>query len=138
MATGQNTAWRLAGSGLPPIEKCSDGAGVHVTHIFELASLLRIEQLALRIEHRECGDSFFDGNPIFLRHIEVAIHLTDVDRDDDEILCQESGVGFLAKVDIEHLTISAPVSTEVEDDALVLGTGFLEGGSDIGGRVRGF
>jgi hypothetical protein len=37
----------------------------------------------------------------------------------------------LVEVDVEDLAVAAPVAAEVEDDALILATGLLEGVGDI-------
>jgi hypothetical protein len=38
----------------------------------------------------------------------------------------------LVEVDVEDLTVAAPVAAEVEDDSLVLEAGLFEGGGDFG------
>ena len=38
----------------------------------------------------------------------------------------------MVEVDVEDLAVAAPVAAEVEDDALVLEAGLLEGGGDVG------
>ncbi len=40
-------------------------------------------------------------------------------------------------VDVEDLAVAAPVTAEVEDDALVLGPRLLEGGGDVGFGIGG-
>ena len=75
------------------------------------------------------------GNLVLFGDGDVVIHVTDVNVDDDEVLREELGVGALVHVDVEDLAITTPVAAEVEDDALMFGTGLLEGSDDVGGGI---
>ena len=89
------------------------------------------------VEDGEGGNAFLDGHLVPFGDIDVVVHLADIDVDDDEVLRENLGIGTLVHVDVEDLTVTAPVSAEVEDDALVLGTGLFKGGSDVGGGIGG-
>src|SRR5260370_33849435 len=49
-------------SGLPPVEELRDRPDAHVAHVLELLVLLGEEELAVRVEHVEGGDSLLSGN----------------------------------------------------------------------------
>ena len=78
-----------------------------------------------------------DGDFVFFGDVDVAVHLADVDVDEDKVLGEEIVVGALAEVIVEDLTVAAPVAAEVEDDALVLFAGLSDGGRDIGFWIGG-
>jgi hypothetical protein len=125
------------GSGFPLIEEFGHGLGLHVAHVLELLVLLRVEKLAMGVEHSESGDALLDGDLVLLGDVYVAVEAADVDVDHDEVLLEELGVGGLMEVDVEDLAVATPVATEVEDDALVVAASLLEGVCDIYLRVGG-
>ena len=87
--------------------------------------------------HGEGGNAFGDGDVVLLRDVDVLVHVTDVDVDDDEVFGEDLGVGTLVIVDVEDLAVTTPVAAEVEEDALVLAAGADEGGGDVGVGVGG-
>jgi hypothetical protein len=124
-------------SGLPAIEEVGDGLGSEGAHVLELLVALGVEELAVGVEDGESRDTFFDGDEVLVGDGDVVVELADVDVDDDEVTVEELEVGRLMEVDVEDLAVAAPVSTEVEDDTLVLGAGLGEGGGDVGLGVSG-
>ena len=69
---------------------------------------------------------------ILLGYAHIAIHMADVDMDDDEVSGDQFGVRGLVVVNVEQLAVAAPVAAEVEDDAFVLAASPLNRGSDVG------
>jgi hypothetical protein len=117
------------------VEKVGNGFDVHVTHILELFVLLGEEEFAVGVEYGECGNAFLNGHLIFFGYIDVVIHLSDVDVDEDEVIVEELLVGVLVEVDVEDLAVPAPITAEIEDDALVLLASLLDGRGDVGPGV---
>ncbi len=104
---------------LPLVQKFGYGGRVHFAHGLEFAVLLAVEHVAARVENSESGYAFLQRNLIFLGNVSIAVVAADVDVDQDEVVVQQVEVGLLVEVDVEHLAVSAPVTAEVEDDALV-------------------
>ena len=119
---------------LPAVEEGGNGFGGGV---LELLLALGVEEFAVSVDHGEGGNAFGDGDVVLLRDIDVLVHVTDVDVDEDKVFGEEFGVGALVIVDIENLAVAAPVASEVEDDAFVFATGTDESGGDVGGGVGG-
>ena len=63
--------------------------------------------------------------------------MADVDVDEDEVFFEEFSVWALVHVDVEDLTVAAPVAAEVEDDTLMLAASAGEGCGDVGIGVGG-
>ena len=122
-------------SGLPAVKEGGNSFGAGV---LELLFAFGVEKLSVRIEYGQGGNAFGDGDVVLLRDINVFVHVTDVDVDDDKVFGEDLGVGTLVIVDVEDLAVSTPVAAEVQEDALVLATGADDGGSDVGGGVGGF
>ena len=120
--------------GLPTVEEGGDGFGAGV---LELLFAFGVEKISIRVDYGEGGDAFGDGYMVFLRYIDVLVHVTDVDVDEDEIFGEEFGVGALAVVDVEELAVAAPVAAKVEEDAFVLAASLGESGGNVGGGVGG-
>src|SRR5580693_3673791 len=118
--------------GFPPVKEVGDGVGVHVTHVSELGSLLRVEELAVGVEDGERRNSLFEGDVVLFGYVEVFVEASDVDVDEEKVLFEDINVGILVKVDVEDLTVAAPVAAEIEDDTLVLEAGLFNGSGDVG------
>ena len=119
---------------LPAVEEGGNGFGGGV---LELLLAFGVEEVAVSVDHGEGGNAFGDGDVVLLRDIDVLVHVTDVDVDEDEVFGEELGVGALMVIDIEDLAVAAPVAAEVEEDALVFAAGLSESGGDVGGGVGG-
>ena len=119
---------------LPAVEEGGDGFGGGV---LELLFAFGVEEIAVCVDHGESGNAFGDGDFVLLRDIDVLVHVTDVDVDEDEVFGEEFGVGALVIVDVEELAVAAPVAAEVEEDAFVFAAGLGESGGDVGGGVGG-
>src|ERR1700692_4759790 len=94
-----------------------------------------VKEFAVGVEDSECGDAFGDRDIVFPRDIYILIHVADVDVDKDEVFGEELGVGALVVVDVENLTVAAPVAAEVEQDAFVLAARPGDGDGDCGRGV---
>ena len=105
--------------------------------MLELLLAFGVEEFAVGVDDGEGGNAFGDGDVVLLRDIDVLVHVTDVDVDEDEVFGEEFGVGALVIVDVEELAVAAPVAAEVEEDALVFAAGLGESGGDVGGGVGG-
>jgi hypothetical protein len=103
--------------------------------VFELLLMFGVKEFAVGVEYSECGDTFGDRNIVFLRDVDILIHVADVDVDEDEVFGEELGVGALVVVDVEDLTVAAPVAAEVEQDAFVLPARPGNGDGDVGRGV---
>ena len=114
-----------------------EGGDCFGTGVLELFFSLGVEKIAVRVDYGEGRNTFGDGDVVLLCYVDVFVHVTDVDVNDDEVLGEDLGVGALVIVDVEDLAVTAPVATEVEDDAFVFAAGADEGGGDVGGRVSG-
>lgn len=128
----------FGGVGLPLLEKGGDGGWVHVAHVLKLAGFLAVEEAAVGIENSESGDAALEGNVILGGEIGVVVVVADVDVDEDVAGVEECVVGLLMKVEIEDLAVAAPVTAEVEDDALMLARGDSKGVADFSMGVGGF
>jgi len=106
--------------------------------VFELFRLFRVKELAVGVDDRKGWNAFGDRNVVFLRDIDVFVHMAYVDVDENKVLCEELGVRALVVVDVEDLTVAAPVAAKVEDDAFMFAASLREGGGYIGGGVGGF
>jgi hypothetical protein len=126
--------WSGVVDGLPTVEEGGDGFW---TGVLELLFAFGIQKISISIDYCEGGDAFGDGHVVFLRDIDIFVHVTDVDVDEDEIFGEEFGVGTLAVVDVEKLAVAAPVAAKVEENAFVLAAGLGEGGGDVGSGVGG-
>jgi hypothetical protein len=124
-------------SGFPLIEEFGHGLRLHVAHVLELLVLLRVEKLAVGVEYSESGNALLDGDLVLLGDVYVTVEAADVDVDHDEVFVEELRVGGLMEVDVEDLAVAAPVTTEVEDDALIVAACLLEGVCNIDLRVGG-
>ena len=119
---------------LPAIEEGGNSFGAGALKLF---FVLGIEEIAASIDDGEGGNAFGDGNVVLFGDVDVLVHVTDVDVDDDEVFLEELGVGILVIVDIKDLAVAAPVAAEVKEDALVLAAGADESCGDIGVGVGG-
>jgi hypothetical protein len=122
-------------SSLPAVQEVGDGRRGGV---FELLLMFGVKEFAVGVEHSECGDAFGDRDIVFLCNIYILIHVADVDVDEDEVFGEELGVGALVVVDVEDLTVAAPVAAEVEQDAFVFAARPGDCGGDVGGGVGAF
>src|SRR5579875_994924 len=104
-------------SGLPAVQEFGEGRRTHVAHVLELAGLLRIEQLAMLVQHRQRRHSLVQRDTVGPGDIRILVKVSDIDVDDDEMLRQQLLVWALMHIDIEHLTVAAPVSAKVQYDA---------------------
>jgi hypothetical protein len=120
--------------GLPAVEESGDSFGAGV---LKLLLAFGVEEFAVRVDYGEGGNAFGDGDVVLLRDIDVLVHVTDVDVDEDVVFGEEFGVGALVIVDVEDLAVAAPIAAEVEDDALVFAAGLGESGVDVRGGVGG-
>lgn len=110
---------RLTRCGLPLVEEIEDIFGSHGTGGFEFAALLAEEELAVGVEHGDGGDPAFDRNIVFLGHVEILVHVADINVDDDEGLVQgRTDFGAMESL-IQNVAIEAPVATEDDEKALV-------------------
>lgn len=123
---------------LPLLEEGGDGGGIHVAHPLELAGSLAVEKVAVGVEDGEGGDAAFKRDVVLVGEIGVVVVVADVDVDEDVAGVEERVVGLLMEVEIEDLTVAAPVTTKVEDDALVLAGSGSKGVADFGVGVGGF
>ena len=73
----------------------------------------------MRVEDGEARDSALERDLVFLGDVSVLVVAADVDVDEDEVVVQNVEVGLLVHIDVQHLAVSAPISAEVKDDALV-------------------
>jgi hypothetical protein len=103
--------------------------------VFELLLMFGVKEFAVGVEDSECGDAFGDRDIVFPCDIYILIHVADVDVDEDEVFGEELGVGALVVVDVEDLTVAAPVAAEVEQDAFVLAARPGYGNRDVGRGV---
>src|SRR3979411_1617663 len=126
--------WSSVVDGLPAVEEGGDGCGGGV---LEFLLAFGVEEFAVGVDHGEGGNASGDGDVVLLRDIDVLVHVTDVDVDEDEVFGEEFGVGTLVIVDIEDLAIAAPVAAEVEEDVLVFAASTVESCGDIGGGAGG-
>jgi hypothetical protein len=117
---------------LPLVEEIGDGGGVHVAHVSELGGLLGVEKLAVGVEDGESGNSLLERDIVLFGYVEVFVEVSDVDVDEEEVLVEEFHIGVLVKINVEDLAVTAPVTTEVEDDTFVFEAGLLESGSYVG------
>jgi hypothetical protein len=120
------------GLSLPPVEEVSDGVGVHIPHVSELGSLLRVEKLSIGINDCERGNSLLERDIVLFGYVEVFVKASDVDMNENKVLVEKFQVWGLVKVDVEYLAVATPVSAKVEDDTLVLEAGLLKGRGDVG------
>jgi hypothetical protein len=121
-------------SSLPAIEELCDVLG---RGVLELLVPLRVEQVTARVENGKRGHAFGDGDVILPGDIEVFVHVADIDVDDEIVLIEKLRVSALMVVDVEDLAVAAPVTTEIEENTLVLAAGMNEGCGNIGTRVGG-
>ena len=128
----------FGGVRLPLLEKGGDGVGIHVAHVLKLAGFLAVEEAAMGVEDGESGDAALEGDVILGGEVGVVVVVADVDVDEDVAGVEERVVGLLTEVEIEDLTVAAPVTTKVEDDALVLAGSGSKGVADFGVGVGGF
>src|SRR6185437_14283395 len=117
--------------GFPLDEEGCDGARFHVAHLFEFAAFLAEEDFAGVAEDDEGGHSFLEGNSVARGELEVGVIVADVDVDEDEVRLKDGDVAGVVEVDVEDVAVAAPVSAEVDDDALVGGGGSFEGGGEL-------
>ena len=120
--------------GLPAIKEGGDGFGAGVLELF---FAFGVEEVAVRVDDGEGGNTFGDGDVVLLRDVDVLVHVADVDVDEDVVFGEDLGVRALVVVDVEDLAVAAPVAAEVEEDALVFAAGADEGGGDVGVGVGG-
>lgn len=113
------------------------GRGLHAAHGFKLAGLLAIKQSAFFAEHGECRHALAEGDAVPFGDVQVLIHVADVDVDQHKIGIENGQILRVVEVDIQHLTVSTPVASEIEQNPLVgLGRG-PERGGDVGLGLRG-
>ena len=121
-----------------------------MAHGFKFAGALAIEKLAVLVEDGEGGNAFGQRDLVALSDVLVPVYSSeaDVDVDNDIVGFEQGLVGRVVEVNVQDLTITAPVAAKVEDDVLVsdgcgfessgkIGLGLLGGGVDIGSLGRG-
>ncbi len=54
-----------------------------------------VEKIAVRVDHGESGNALGDGDVVLLCHVDVLVHVADVDVDEDEVVGDDLGVGAL-------------------------------------------
>jgi hypothetical protein len=120
--------WVRSLSRLPTVQEAGNcrHAGV-----FELLLPLGVEEPTMGIEDGECGNAFGDWDSVLSGDVYVLIHVADVDVDENEVFFENLCVGALMVVDIEYLAVAAPVTAEVQEDALVLAGGAGNGDGDV-------
>src|SRR5258705_1939549 len=101
--------WSSIVGGLSAIEEGGDGCGAGV---LELLLAFGVEEIAVSVDDGQGGNAFGDGDVVLLRDIDVLVHVTDVDVDEDKVFGDELGVGTLAIVDVEELAVAAPGAAE--------------------------
>lgn len=104
--------------------------------------LRAVEKLVVGGDDGDGWDAFIYGDLVLLREVRVLFALADVDVDDDEVLINDRFNVEFVKPGVEDVAVVAPVSTEDQENALVLGFGSLESVGDfllgIGiGRING-
>ena len=119
------------------MQEIEDIFGGHGPGGFELAALLAEEELAVRVKHRDGRNTALDGNVVFFGHVEVLVHVADVDVDDDEGFIQGRGDLGAMESFIENMAIEAPVSSEDDQKALVSRCRGTEPLGDFGVGVSG-
>lgn len=85
------------------------------------------------------GTPLFQGHTVAGGEVEIRIVTPDIDGDEHIIGFEQVTVGGIMKVDLQNLAISAPVATEIEQDALLFPGGLDQRGRDIGfalGAIR--
>lgn len=124
-----------AGSGrLPLQQEAGDGAGFHMAHGFKFAGTLAVEELAVLVEDGEGGNAFGQRNLVALSDVLIPVYSseTDIDVDNDVVGLEQGLVGRVVEVNVQDLTITAPVAAKVEDDVLVSNGRSLESSGEIG------
>ena len=91
-----------------------------MAHLLELAASLAVEEATVSVEHGEGRDALLERDVVLVGDVGVVVVAADVDVDEDEAPVEQLGVGLLTEVNVEDLTVAAPVAAKVEDDALVL------------------
>src|SRR5580700_5279213 len=125
-------AHRSSSRGTLPVEqKFGDGGGLHAAHGFEFAGLLAVEKFAALAEDRECRNPSAQRNPVALRDVQILVHASDVDVNQDEIRVEDGSIDRIVKVAVEHVAIRTPIAAEVQDNSLVRGGRRGEGGAQI-------
>ena len=114
---------------LPLVEELGDRGGLHVSHVGELVAL-REDDFAVVVEDGESRDAVEVYAAAF-GDVEVGVDAADVDVDLDEVFGEEIGVGLLVEVDVENLTVAAPVAAEIYKDTLVSASGFGDAGFEV-------
>ena len=105
--------------------------------MLKLLLVFRIQQVAVGVQNGKRRHTLPDGNVVLGRDVQVVVHVADVYMDHNVILGEKLGVRSLMIVEIEYLTITTPVSAEVEEDAFVVTACDTLGAIDLIGRVRG-
>src|SRR5580693_4028688 len=121
----------------PMKEEFRDRGRLHAAHGFEFAGLLAEKKLAALAEDRERRNSFAQRNPVALGDVQILIHASDVDVNQDEIGVEDGSIDRIVKVAVEHMAIRAPIAAEVEDDSLVRRGRLDEGGAQVDFRPVG-
>ena len=67
--------------------------------------------------------------------IDILVEMSDVDVDKNKVCIENRPVRFIMKIDIEHLTVAAPVPAEVEQYAPVGRSRGLERCRNVGSRL---
>jgi hypothetical protein len=124
-----------ARNGLPLVQEIENVLGSHGAGGFEFAPRLAEEDLTVGIEHGDGGHTVFDGNVVFLGHVEILVHVADVDVDDDEGFVQCRGDLRAMKRFVQNMAIKAPVAAEDDEKALVSSRCGAQTLGDFGARV---
>ena len=119
------------------VEEGEDVFGGHGAGALEFALFLGVEEFAGGVEDSDGGDATIEWNAVFFGNVEIAVHLTDVDVDDDERFAESwRNFGRLESL-VEDMAIEAPVATEDEKDALLGDCSGVNGVSDFFGGIGG-
>src|SRR5260370_32415383 len=88
------------GGRVSTVEEGGDGFGGGV---LELLLAFGVEEIAVSVDYGEGGYAFGDGDVVLLRDIDVLVHVTNVDVNEDKVFGEEFGVRTLVIVDVEDL-----------------------------------
>jgi len=126
-------------SGLPLVKEGEDVFGGHGASGFEFTAPLAEEELAAGIEDGDGGDTAVERDFVFFGDVEILVHLSDVDMDDEERFV-EGGSDFRAVEGfIENMAIETPVAAKDDENTLVGSGGGFDSfrdflvGIDVGG-----
>src|SRR5579864_5303675 len=100
---------------------------------FEFPLFLADDQLPVRIENGQAGDTLFQGNFIFLCEVQVLVILADVHMHHVKVVVNQGRDLPGAESGVQNVAVVTPIAAKNQNDALVI----FRGSAQRGGNFRG-